>query len=145
MCLHHLWMILFSYYISWFFLSQLQDPPRNPQYCIESVLKWGWGKEGTVGIFVVERHIRWMLLPKHFWDSLCHIGVMTEEAGALLFLPVSLLAHETALRRKEDWFLDAATTFVAEISSVMPSFVLFSFIQLFTNFREIFLVFLKWS
>lgn len=36
---------------------------------------------------------------KHFWGGTCHIEVMTERAGVLLFLHISLLSHETALQR----------------------------------------------
>lgn len=60
--------------------------------------------------------------------------------GVILFTYLPFSSWNSPPRNK-DWFAFAAATVGTEISSVTPSCGLFFFIQLFTNFREIFLVF----
>lgn len=145
-------MILFSSHNSAFCSLHHKSPPclrgwfhRShviTQVHIGMLPKWSWeGRKelGVVFVFVEECHIRWMLLPKPFWGGTCHTEVMTERAGVLLILHISLLSHETVLQGMKICSCCNSVWNFNIICNAQLYFLLF--ILLFTDFRQIFLVF----
>lgn len=150
MCFHHLWMILFSFCNSAFYSLHYKTLARGCfhrshviiQVHIGILPEWSWeGRKelGVAVVFVVECHTRWMLLPKSFWDGTCHIEVMTEKVGVLLFLHISLLSHETVLQGME---ICSCCNSVWGWNIPCNAQLYFPlFIPMFTEFGQIFLVF----
>lgn len=143
-------MILFSSSNSAFCSLHYRTSPRSwfhrshviTEVHIGILPKWSWEvrKElWVVVVFIKECHIRWMLLPKPFWGGTCHTEVMTERAGVLLFLHMSLLSHETVLQGMK--ICSSCKSVWGWNIICNAQLYYFIFIPLFIDFRLIFLVF----